>query len=411
MKPGEHPLNIIPIFLLGSRPILKAENEAMLEAETNEITERYGLNTVSKLFVRKEEDLLEVGIKGVDGFVLFPFCSERFSPLIYLAETGLPVIIASEEQTFCNALDTYEYLADHGNVEVTLGPEEVSRKIRVLEAVRWVENARVCLFDVKRWRLEGMAWNRNPLVSGKLNALDIDPDRFFNAYENADRIEAEGLARRWMDESKVLEPSFEDVVKSARLYKAMKAEIEETGADAGYVLWCGQFTERLGTKMCFALSKLAEEGYPVGCWRGENLLPLLILHSASGEPVFVCEVFTRKDDTVTFRHCFAPGNITPGVYVLKRWRDMDGTVTGYVQLPRGEVTMVNCGIGDRLFVFKGEVTDCRDLGGENCRMTISLRMEEEWSIRRFVGRECAMVYGDYKEEAREIGSHLGLEVL
>jgi hypothetical protein len=62
-------------------------------------------------------------------------------------------------------------------------------------------------------------------------------------------------------------------------------------------------------------------------------------------------------------------------------------------------------------VFRGEVLDCRDLGGENCRMTITVRMEEEESIRNFLGRECAMVYGDYAAEAREIGARLGLEVL
>ena len=95
----------------------------------------------------------------------------------------------------------------------------------------------------------------------------------------------------------------------------------------------------------------------------------------------------------------------------KKWRDVEGTVTGYVQLPRGQVTLVNFGISDRISVFRGEVLDCRDLGGENCRMTVTVRMEDGDSIRRFLGREYAMVYGDYAAEARGIGARLGLEVL
>jgi L-fucose isomerase-like protein len=411
LKPEGYTLNVVPIFLLGNRPTLRSKDDAGLDAETGEMLVKYGLKYERKHLVRKDEDLLDVGIKGVDCFVLLPCCAERFSPLIYMAESGLPVIIAGDEQTFCHALETYEYLADHGNVEVAFSPEEVKRKIRVLEAAEWVRNAKVCLFDAEGWELRGMAWNRNPLVMGRLNAQSIDTEKFFDSYENADAAEAEGLARRWIEESEVLEPSLGDVVRSARLYTAMKSAIDGMGADAGYVLWCGQFTERLGTKMCFALSKLAEEGYPVGCWRGENLLPLLMLRSASGKPVFICEAFTRRGDTVTLRHCFAPGSIASGGYVLKRWRDKEGTVTGYVQLPRGRVTLVNCGIGDRMSVFRGEVLDCRDLGGENCRMTITVRMEEEESIRNFLGRECAMVYGDYAAEAREIGARLGLEVL
>jgi hypothetical protein len=60
-------------------------------------------------------------------------------------------------------------------------------------------------------------------------------------------------------------------------------------------------------------------------------------------------------------------------------------VTGYVQLPRGQVTLVNCGIDDRVSVFWGEVLDCRDLGGENCRMTVAVSTDDGESIRRFLG--------------------------
>jgi hypothetical protein len=73
--------------------------------------------------------------------------------------------------------------------------------------------------------------------------------------------------------------------------------------------------------------------------------------------------------------------------------------------------LVNCGIGDRMSVFRGEVLDCRNLGGENCRMTITVRMEGGDSIRRFLGRECAMDHGDYAAEARGIGARLSLEIL
>lgn len=90
---------------------------------------------------------------------------------------------------------------------------------------------------------------------------------------------------------------------------------------------------------------------------------------------------------------------------------MKGTVTGYCQLPVGEVTLINCGIGDRMVVAKGRVIECRDVGGDNCRITVGVEMEDEGSIRKFVGREFALVYGDYEKEAREVGEQLGIEVL
>lgn len=410
MKPVENP-RIVPIFLIGRRPTLELSDEADLEAKTDEIAEGYGLEKGLKALVRDEEDIAEIGVGGADGFVILPYCSERFFSLVYLAETGMPIVIASEEKTFDHALEAYEYLADHENVEVAFGLDEVNKRLITLRAVKWIREAKTCLFDLGGWRLSGAAWHKNPVVRGRLSTQSIDGEGFFDSYDGADRAQAESLAREWMDEAEVMEPSFKDVVMSARLYIAMKAAMEEMDADAGYVMWCGQFTERLGTKMCFALTKLADDGYPVGCWRGENLLPLLTLHASSGRPVFVCEAYTHLGRTMTLRHCFAPSTIASCRYVLRRWRDMEGTVTGYCQLPEGEVTVVNSGIGDRMVVFRGRVTGCRDLGGENCRMTVWVEVEDEGSIRRMVGRECAMVYGDYLEEAMGIGERLGLQVL
>ncbi|MDI6805567.1 MAG: hypothetical protein QMD20_02755 [Candidatus Bathyarchaeia archaeon] len=41
--------------------------------------------------------------------------------------------------------------------------------------------------------------------------------------------------------------------------------------------------------------------------------------------------------------------------------------------------------------------DCKDLGGENCRMTIWVELEN-------------VVYGNYAKEAEQMGKILGLQV-
>lgn len=394
----------MPIFLLG-------KDMSEQDTKTNAILEKFGLSKKLKILVRKEEELLGINIHDIDGFTIFPYCTERFSSLIYLAETEKPMIIVSEDETFCNALDTYEYLANHNNVQIASSRKEIKEKIKTVKAEKWLMKAKVCIFDSGEWKLNGVAWLKNPIISGKLNAQNIDKEQFLKTYENADRTEAENLAKKWIAESKVLEPSFEDIVKSARVYMAMKTVMRSMKADAAYVLWCGQFTKELNTKMCFAIAKLADDNYPVGCWRGENLLPLLILHSITHKPVFVCESQKRQDNIITFQHCFAPRTIAKCRYVLRKWRNMQGTVTGYCQLPKGKVTLVNCGIGDKMVVAKGKVLDCKDLEGDNCRMTIWVEIEDTDIISKFVGREFAMVYGDYAKKARELGRKIGLTVL
>jgi L-fucose isomerase-like protein len=408
---GMNRIRVAPVFLLGSSPDLEAEDRAGLEREAESILEGFDLSWTPKALIEKEEDLLGLDAEGVDAFVLFPYSSSRFTNLIWLADLGRIVYVLGEGRAFPNALDTYEYLADHGNVRFALDREDLQREVRSAEAAEWVRSARVCLFDKGGWGLEKAAYLKNPAVGGMLNVQRVDEARFMELFEGVKGSEAEDLARGWMAEAEVREPSFEDVVRSARVYLAMRAAVEEMEAEAAYVLWCGQFTRQLGTKMCFALAKLGDDGLPVGCWRGENLLPLLILRAASGEPVFVCEAQAREGRSTSFRHCFAPGVIASCRYVLRPWRDMEATVTGYCQLPDGEVTLVNSGIGDSIVVAKGMLRDCGDLGGENCRITAWVDFEDEAPLRNLRGRECAIVYGDYAEEARLIGERLGLKVL
>jgi L-fucose isomerase-like protein len=403
---------ITPIFLLGTGQSFIGEDEAEQDAKSDVIVKRLGLSSKLKFLVRKEEEILGINIHNVDGFVIFPYCFERFSPLIYLAETKQPIIIFSEEETFCYALEIYEYLAEHGNVQIVFTQEELQKQLKLLNAVKWLMETKICLFDAGEWKLSSAAWLKNPIFSDKLNTQNIDMKRFLKTFKQVDKAQAEVLAKKWMKGAeKVLEPSFEDVVKSARLYVAIKKVMKEMKANVAYILWCGQFTKALETKMCFALAKLADDGVPVGCWRGENLLPLLILHSISHKPVFVAEAFTQQGNTITLRHCFAPSTISSCKYVLRRWRKMKGTVTGYCQLPKGEVTLVNCGIGDKLVTVRGKVIDCKDLGGDNCRMTVWVKLNGEDGIRKFVAREFAMVYGDYTEEVKRVGERLGLKIL
>jgi L-fucose isomerase-like protein len=405
-------VKLLPIFLLGTEPDRMGKNRVKQDAQTDEIIKKYHLGSSPKCFVRKDKDLLALNTHDADGFVIFPYTAQRFAPLIYLAETKKQVMIVSEENTFKNALEAYDYLSDHKNVQLVHDPRELETKIKALEAAKWFRNVKVCVFDAGEWELEGIAWQRNPLFQGKLYTQNIDLHRFLEACQEKDQQhEAERLARRWMKEAEVLEPSFQDVAKTARIYLTMKSFMKKMNADAAYVLWCGQFTRSLNAKMCFALAKLADDGVPVGCWRGGNLLSMLILHAVSKKPVFTPEAQSHEEGTVILSHCFAPGRLGPCRYTLRRWRNVKGTVTGYCQLPKGEVTLLNSSIGDKIVATRGKVVECRDLGGQKCRMTVSVKVDDEKVIHKFVGREFAMVYGDYVKQSEQLARDLGVRVL
>ncbi len=87
-------LKIASIFLFGGADFIECE------AKSDKLLDILGLSKELKFTVRKDEDILQINICGIDGFVIFPCCSERFSSLIYLEESKLPIIILGEVEKF-----------------------------------------------------------------------------------------------------------------------------------------------------------------------------------------------------------------------------------------------------------------------------------------------------------------------
>ncbi|MGB2698433.1 MAG: hypothetical protein WBD28_11330 [Candidatus Zixiibacteriota bacterium] len=415
----EKGIKVVPVFLLGSYPSFIREdglgfrtvgNQDEQEVKTDEILHKLGIITEPEVLVRTEDDLYGLDTLA-DVLIIFSHCMDRFPYLIALAATGVPIIISSEEGVSGDALDTYEYLADYDNVKLVFSFEEIRERLRILKAVKRIKRAKVCVFDTGKRSKEEIAWYKNPLLQEKLKTQYIDVQDFEKRYKGIDQSEAQALAKMWMDKSEVIEPSLEDVTKSAQVYIAMKNIVEDMEADAAYVLWCAQFEKMLGTKMCFAITKLNDAGIPTGCWRGENLLPMLISHYISEKPVFFGEVHIYKEGILSLRHCAVPSSMSPSPLVLRRWRDRKGTVTGYCELPKGEVTLVNSGTGGKAVVMKGEVVKCGDVGGENCRTTVWVKIVDQSGFPNITGRGITMVYGNWVEQAKEVVRNLGIQVI
>ena len=97
-------MKLASIFLLGSRRNFIGKDEA--EAWSDQILDELGLSKELKFLVCREEEILEINIHGIDGFIVFPYCSNRFSSLIYLAETKLPIIIYGKGEKLFVMLST-----------------------------------------------------------------------------------------------------------------------------------------------------------------------------------------------------------------------------------------------------------------------------------------------------------------
>jgi hypothetical protein len=415
----ERKITIKPLFLLGSRPLFLQDDRSKFysitdthayDVKTDELLHRLGIETEPKILIKNDDDLQYLDITA-DVFIVFAHCIRRFPSLIMLANTGKPIIITGDEGALGEVLDTYQYLAEYQNVKYAATCDDVRKQVEVLDAVMHILESKVCLFDTGERTLDGVVWYKNPLLKGQIKTHYVDVNDFETRYKSINNTDAETLAKSWVAESEVVEVLLTDVAKSACLYLAMKNIIEDVQADVAYVLWCAQFEPMLGTKMCFAIAKLNDDGYLTGCWRGENLLPMIIMRRLTKKPIFFGEIHTYRDGIIMLRHCAVTKKIAHRPYVLKPWRDRQGTVTGYVELPQGQVTIVSCGQGDRMVAIRGRVLETRDLGGENCRTTVWVRIDNADLIQHIPSRECTMVYGNYVKETQEAGKRLGIKTI
>jgi hypothetical protein len=407
-----------PIFLLGPRAAFvradglgfaETDDHAVQDARTNEILAGLGIDATTKTLIRSDDDFRGLET-DYDVALVFVHTMHRFGWLREMAMAGTPIILAAEGGAPGDALDAFEPIAGYAGVTVAYGPEEIRRRLTVLQTAKWVKRAKICLFDRGERSLDASSWYANPLIQGELNVERVQTDQFKKALAEVPQKTADDLAGEWLSVSELQGPDHGDVVESARLFVAMKSVIDDMNGDAAYVLWCGQFSDMIGGKMCFAVAKLNDAGCLTGCWRGENMLPMMILFGLTERPVFFGEMHMYDDGILSLRHCAVPTRLVEAAPVLKRWRDRQGTVTGYCRLPRGEVTVVNSGRGDNLVALKGELFDTKDIGGDNCRTTVFIRLADSGTAGAFCGREFAMAYGDYVRDVADVGKLLGCRV-
>ncbi|MDI6805568.1 MAG: hypothetical protein QMD20_02760 [Candidatus Bathyarchaeia archaeon] len=69
-------MKIASLFLLGSSPNFTGGNEAEQEAKSDEMLNRLGLSKELKFLVRKEEEILQINLYGIDCFVILPYCNK-----------------------------------------------------------------------------------------------------------------------------------------------------------------------------------------------------------------------------------------------------------------------------------------------------------------------------------------------
>jgi L-fucose isomerase-like protein len=214
--------------------------------------------------------------------------------------------------------------------------------------------------------------------------VSIDVPTVVAAHQTIGRAEAEAEAEQyWLSPAqKIVEPTREEIIKSAAMYLALKKLMIEHGARAVTIRCLGGIPiDTLGYP-CLAFSKLCDLGLVGACEADiDSTLTMLMFSYAFGTPGFITDpLFDTSQNAVIHAHCVAPTKMdgpqgARAPFLLRNHRDDNKGASLEVMLEVGrEITCAKLVNLDTLLISTGEIIGIPDFDDRGCRTQITTRV-------------------------------------
>jgi L-fucose isomerase-like protein len=297
--------------------------------------------------------------------------------------------------------------------------EDIAVAIRPFRAIHRLREARVLHLSQKE---------ANPDYVQAVKArfgteiVSLFPDDLEKAYQAADLDEAEADAKRWIREAKkVVEPSREEILKSSRMYVAMKNLLAEHRAVTITMncLGMGLIEKGMGYP-CLGFVRLNNLGLGGVCEADlKSTMTHLIFSYLVGRPGFVTDpVFDLSNHTIIHAHCVAATQMEgpqsrPAPYIIRSHLEDNAGASLMVKMPVGRKLSMARLIGTDLMLFAtGDAVDS-PMVERGCRTKLTMRVESiekmlhNWSC----GLHRVVFYGDHARDLERFCRFKGIRLL
>ena len=242
------------------------------------------------------------------------------------------------------------------------------------------------------------------------------------AWNNANRAEAEADARQWMKEArKIVEPGYEDILKGSLMYVAMKDLMRKHRAQAVTMncLGMGLIDKKMGYP-CLGFVRLNNALLAGVCEADlKSTMTQLIFTWLVGRTGFVTDpVFDLSNDTIIHAHCVAATQMLgplsrPSPYHIRTHLEDNRGVSLQVKMPTGcKVTMARLIGTDYMLFSTGDAVDSPFVE-RGCRTKLTVKVA---NIERFLsdwscGLHRVIFYGDHTRDVARFCRLAQIQVL
>jgi len=236
----------------------------------------------------------------------------------------------------------------------------------------------------------------------------------------------------WISKAKkIVEPSREEIVKSAAMYLAMKDLMVRRGAQAITIACLGGIPINVLGYPCLGFAKLNDLGLVGACEADmDSTLTMLAFAHAFGSPGFISDpLFDVSRNAIIHAHCLSPtkmdgpsGERAP--FLIRTHRDDNRGASLEVELRVGqEITCAKLCNLDTLLISAGKITEIPDFDDRGCRTQIVAQvadarsMVDRWGSGVLENENMmtllhrVVFYGNHLENARHIAALMGWKVV
>ncbi len=372
-----------------------------------------------------KEAAKEVGTANEDCVVIFHLASGWFSAFEIMKKA--PTVVISDPYLWGYA-GMIVHSADlrrkgiRGFMVSSSSWQDIDRAFRVIRAYVALKDSRIIVIgrhvlsaDVKGYE--------EALKDIGIRLLFLDFGELRREYERVSEDAAEKLADEIVSGAdKIIEPMREEVIKSTRLYYAIKNLCKKYGAN-GVTIDClgGFYMGLLPAYPCIAFSLLDDEGEIMAACECDvdSLITKIAMKYISNRPGFISEpaIDTHRGVAV-YAHCVAPTRMLgfdeePEPYWIRSHAEDDKGATLQVLMHGARTVTITKVIPTerRILVLKGELLGHEEREG-GCRTKAIVKVADaqalidEWQHNW----HRVLFYGDWSRELKWLAKLLGFNV-
>lgn len=418
--------------------------------------------------LEETEDFLKLA-DGFDGFLVY-FVAGGIAPLIMgiaprIAKTRKPMILVDDIYSGQLFLYTYPRLKEARFPVIGVSSSEfidVIKAVKLFNVIKKMKEAKILTILDKDLKTCYGAKDYQKCVTAIKELLGTEvvrtsEDEFMDKYlSKVSDEEAEAIVEKWVSKAlKVIEPTHEDLIKSARLCVALRRLVKDAGADAVLIeamfyyydktpdeafkaYWPNKdpknrpaYKYNPGCFPCLAYFELENEGIMGICeYDLDAAATTLLVHflaeemTGEGIPGFTSEpAVDLGKGWMIYAHCKASNRIfgpsgPENPFVIRSHGESRYSATASSLLPlNNDVTIARLDLLNKVLVIHGgrAVANVETLGAERaCRTKLAVETDVEKIMENWMKKtkdwHRTVFYGDWRENLKNLGVLLGLEV-